>query len=105
VWRRFTIYRRFERACVDSLAAPAKPGRLAVFIPAWDEGRVIGQMLTRAIETFEHDDYLLYVGCYPNDPATIAAVAAIGDPRVRLVMGRRRDPPPRRTASTGCGKP
>ncbi len=37
--------------------------------------------------TFRHGDYRLYVGCYPNDPETIAAVREVEDPRIRLVIG------------------
>jgi adsorption protein B len=74
--------------CADSLPAPQRPGRLAVFIPAWDEAAVIDRMLRHALSTFDHPDYRLYVGCYPNDPATIAAVRSVGDARVRLVVGK-----------------
>ncbi|MET4663308.1 glycosyl transferase family protein [Sphingomonas sp. PvP056] len=68
--------------------------RLAIFIAAWDESRVIGAMLRTALARFDHGDYRLYVGTYPNDRATIAAVAAVaqGDPRVRLVVGERAGP-------------
>jgi adsorption protein B len=60
-----------------------------VFIPAWDESAVIGDMLRTALLRFDHGDYLLYVGAYPNDPATIGAIAGIAaiDTRVRLVIG------------------
>ncbi|HEY0446438.1 MAG TPA: glycosyl transferase family protein [Allosphingosinicella sp.] len=64
------------------------PGPLAVFIPAWDESAVIGRMLSNTLNKFSHGDYRLYVGCYPNDPATIAAVRSVCDPRVRLVIGQ-----------------
>jgi adsorption protein B len=87
MWRRFTIYRRFPRAQADTLAGAQAPARLAVFVPAWDEGAVIGDMLRHALATFDHLDYRIYVGCYPNDPASIAAVDAVEDPRVRLVIG------------------
>jgi adsorption protein B len=65
------------------------PGRIAVFVPAWDESAVIGEMLRTALARFDHGDYLLYVGAYPNDPATIHAVAEVAesDARVRLVIG------------------
>lgn len=77
---------RFTMA--DFLAQPAR-GRLAVFIPAWDEAAVIAPMLAACLERFIHPDYRLYVGAYPNDPATIAEVRALAarDPRVRLVVG------------------
>jgi bacteriophage N4 adsorption protein B len=71
----------------QALPVAARPGRLAVFVPAWDEAAVIGAMLKHAQGAFGAADYLLYVGCYPNDPDTIAAVAAAAGPRVRLVIG------------------
>ena len=39
------------------------------------------------LDAFGRRDYRIYVGCYPNDPATAAAVAAVDDPRVRIVVG------------------
>lgn len=86
-WRRLTVYRRHEPVTAANLPAPINPGRIAIFIGAWDESAVIGEMLRAALNRFEHDDYRIYVGVYPNDPATIAAVAAIGDARVRMVSG------------------
>ena len=89
--------RRRPVACAAELA-PAAPGRLAVFVPAWDEAAVIGAMLAHAQRTFAAADYLLYVGCYPNDPATIAAVRAAAGPRLRLVIG----PAPGPTSKADC---
>lgn len=73
-------------------AAPMLP--LAVFVPAWDEHRVIGAMLRAALARYDHADYRIFVGCYPNDPATRAAVdrVAADDPRVRCVIGERDGP-------------
>ncbi|WP_137862016.1 MULTISPECIES: glycosyl transferase family protein [unclassified Sphingomonas] len=73
----------------SALAGPVPAGRIVVFVPAWDESAVIGSMLRTALERFDHPDYRIYVGTYPNDPATIAAVAevALADARVRLVVG------------------
>jgi adsorption protein B len=89
-WRRLTVYQRYEAATAVTLAPPACPGRIAIFIGAWDESGVIGQMLRTAITRFDHDDYRIYVGVYPNDPATIAAVAEVeseSPDRVRMVSG------------------
>lgn len=76
---------------LPALDGPVPPGRIAIFVPAWDESAVIGGMLRTALARFDHPDYRLYVGTYPNDPATIAAVAAVAqeDARVRLVIGPR----------------
>ena len=98
LWRRAVIYSRFERSCARSLEAPARPGKLAIFVPAWDEGLVIRDMLRHALATFEHDDYRIYVGCYPNDPETIGAALRVGDPRVRVVVG----PVPGPTTKADC---
>lgn len=77
------------------LAAPdAATGRVAIFVPAWDEASVIDAMLATALDRLDHPDYRLYVGTYPNDRATIDAVAAVAerDARVRLVIGSRPGP-------------
>lgn len=87
-WRCAGLWLRRGRGAPRLWAAPP-PGRIAIFIPAWDESAVIGDMLRAALARFDHADYRLYVGAYPNDPATIAAVAEIAgeDARVKLVIG------------------
>jgi adsorption protein B len=65
---------------------PAVPGRFAILVPAWDEAEVIGAMLANCLNSLDHPDYLILVGVYPNDPATLAAVEAVGDARVRPVI-------------------
>jgi adsorption protein B len=61
---------------------------------------VIGEMIATALAKLHHPDWRLYVGCYPNDPETIAAVerATGDDPHVRLVVGDRPGP----TTKAGC---
>lgn len=78
----------------DALPRPTQTGRMIVFIPAWDESAVIGEMLSAALGRIDHADYRLYVGLYPNDPATIAAAAEVAerDDRVRLVIGSKAGP-------------
>lgn len=65
------------------------PLRLAVFVPAWDEVAVIGPMLRTALSRYDHPDYRILVGLYPNDRATLAAVEEVAaeDGRVRAVVG------------------
>jgi len=79
LWRRVTIYRRHARMTADRLPPSTRPGTLAVFIPAWDEAAVIGPMLRHTLAQWARDDVHLFVGVYPNDRATIAAVAAAVD--------------------------
>ncbi len=70
------------------------PHRFAVFVPAWEEAQVIAPMLRSMLRRWEHGPYRIYVGTYPNDPATIAAVRSVADadPRIRLVIGTRPGP-------------
>lgn len=37
------------------------------------------------LDRFDHDDYRLYVAHYRNDPATMTAIAAVADARIRAV--------------------
>ena len=64
---------------------PERPGRFAILIPAWDESAVIGAMLARLTSTLAHPDYRVFVGTYPNDPATLAAIRLVDDPRITPV--------------------
>ena len=86
MWRSATIYSRFPRTYGTTLPEPAKPGLIAVFIPAWDESAVIASMLRAAIARIEHDNYRIFVGHYRNDPGTGAAIAGVPDPRIESVL-------------------
>lgn len=79
---------RDERITRQAAVAPLE-GRAAVFIAAWDEAAVIGHTISHALSAWRQDDFTIYLGCYGNDPATIAAAsqAAGNDPRVRIVIG------------------
>lgn len=95
--RRMTS-RHWPRSCAASLSPASTSGTIAIFIPAWDEAEVIGDMLAHARAAFGDGDYRIYVGCYPNDPATAAVVWAQADDRIRLVMG----PAPGPTSKADC---
>ncbi len=71
---------------------PAGRGHYAVLVPAWDESEVIGAMVRATLARLGRGDVTLFVGTYPNDPATREAVLAVGDPRVRLVETSRPGP-------------
>ena len=82
------------RLTLESLPLAERPGRIAVFVAAWDEVAVIGDMLSTAVQRYDHHDYRIYVGVYPNDPGTIMAAAAVAerDSRIHLVIGPRNGP-------------
>ena len=48
--------------------------RLAIIVPTWQEQDVISAMIENTISTTNYSDYLIFVGTYPNDLATIAEV-------------------------------
>lgn len=63
-------------------------GAAAVFIPAWHEDKVIQHTIAHALASWPHQDFVIYVGVYRNDMATLEAAmrAAGADRRVRLVV-------------------
>lgn len=73
----------------DGPAPSRLDGTLAVFIPAWDEAAVLPAVLRRMLTAWNGDDFRIYIGCYPNDPATLQALAPLvaQDGRLRLVVG------------------
>eukprot|EP01034_Spumella_vulgaris_P007873 gene7873-10028_t len=69
-------------------------GPLAIFVPAWDEAKVLPAMIRRTLAAWQGEDFRIYLGCYPNDAATLFAVSPLvaGDPRLRLVIGDAEGP-------------
>ena len=51
---------------------PEQP--IAVMIPAWRESSVIRQMLLNTRSRLDYTNYVIFVGTYPNDPATAREV-------------------------------
>jgi adsorption protein B len=48
--------------------------RTAVFVPLWHEDGVIGKMLEHNVSAIQYRNYAIFVGAYPNDAPTAAAV-------------------------------
>lgn len=88
IWiiRRAMILIRKERPAtrLDQWGPPKSPGLIAVFLPLWDEGAVAAQMLATCRARWHGQNYRLFAGYYPNDPATCLAVqaAARKDPKL-----------------------
>jgi len=87
-----------EAATEALLAAPERP--IALMIPAWDESAVIGRMLRHTLDVYRYDRYHIFVGVYPNDPATREAVESVAavEPRVHPVV----TPAPGPTTKADC---
>ncbi|WP_375289688.1 glycosyl transferase family protein [Qipengyuania sp.] len=81
---------RIKRERVDEACLRSRPlrGRCCVFIPAWQEERVIATTLSHISKVWPQADLLIFVGCYNNDPRTIDAVrkASFEDPRIRMAI-------------------
>src|SRR3546814_13787701 len=74
---------------LTNLPPARQPGVTAIFVPVWDEAGVIGAMLHHCLTSWQDDAFRIFVGCYPNDPATISAVMAVAerDSRLPIVTG------------------
>ncbi|EQB12337.1 glycosyltransferase [Sphingobium lactosutens] len=93
-WRDLVIYGRHERMTAPGLPQSARPGKIAVFVPAWQESDVIAAMLGHARASWGDAPYRIFIGAYPNDAATIDAVAdlACDDARMMLCINDRPGP-------------
>jgi adsorption protein B len=86
---------------IDEAELTRRPERrLAVMVPAWDESAVIEPMLRNLLAGVRYERFSLFVGVYPNDAATRAAVARVcaDDPRVIEVL----NPAPGPTCKADC---
>lgn len=88
LWYRVTGRTHTITMPVSHLPYRRLSGKAAVLIPAWREDQVIGHTISHALKVWSHKELLLYIGCYRNDPATVAEAvrAAASDPRVRIVI-------------------
>ncbi|MEY4239609.1 MAG: hypothetical protein RL339_2210, partial [Pseudomonadota bacterium] len=96
IWLKLTGRER-TRTLPSGFGAAPLAGPLAVFIPAYRESAVIGVTIRHLLQTWPQEALRLYVGCYRNDPATMAAAVAAtgGDPRLRLVLLDAAGPTPK----------
>lgn len=90
LYRRFTYYADQAPLRTHQLPASNDQGLLAIFIPAWGEASVIGAMLELCAHNWSASEcnHRIYVGCYPNDTASVASVmgAAAQNSRIRIVL-------------------
>ena len=71
VWRKFYVFRfkGFKPLSEDDLLGKPEQA-VAIMIPCWDESAVISRMLENSIKVLNYSNYVIFVGTYPNDPAT-----------------------------------
>ena len=92
IWRSLAVYTRYPRAFASALPEKEAPGFIAMLVPAWDEAAVIASMLRATVGRLNYGNYRIFVGHYRNDPATAAAIAAVGDERIEAVRVDRDGP-------------
>lgn len=100
-WLGLKLAGRTKERPLPVKSAPSRlTGRLAVLVPAWHEAEVIGAMVAHTLNAWPQRDMVLFVGCYCNDPETLAAAqaGAGGDERLRLVV----NPKPGPTTKADC---
>ncbi|MEZ0576272.1 glycosyl transferase family protein [Halodesulfovibrio aestuarii] len=68
-YRRLFITNHYKRLTEEQLLAKPEQS-VAIMIPCWDESAVIRRMLENTIKTVTYSNYTIFVGTYPNDPAT-----------------------------------
>ena len=67
--RRFFISRNWPKLTLERLEAREQQ-KIALIIACWHEEAVIAKTLTNACESIHYRNYDIFVGTYPNDPAT-----------------------------------
>lgn len=87
--------RRRQRIPIHKLYEK-RPRQMAIFVPAYQESQVIGDMLrtTLRLVNYPLSRYHIFVGLYPNDPETVAAVEEVAEqfPNVHPVIGSEPGP-------------
>nr|WP_322045382.1 glycosyl transferase family protein [Paraburkholderia sp. J67] len=71
--RHFTVERRFKPLRAEQLYEREQQW-LAIMVPAWREEDVIAAMVENAVKVLDYRNYVIFVGTYQNDAATIGEV-------------------------------
>jgi len=92
VYRRIA-FRNRERLTLQKLRTRDQQ-RIAIMVPAWNEGEVVAAMVNNIIQRVDYKNYQVFVGTYPNDAATQAAVDRLAKeyPQIIKVITARPGP-------------
>lgn len=72
-YRAVTIKRIYKPLTIEQLHARDEQA-IAIMIPAWHEQDVIAAMVENMMTVLDYRNFVVFVGTYVNDPATIAEV-------------------------------
>src|SRR5690554_1473245 len=85
-------------AVAPTRRAPQRP--LAVMVPAWDEAEVLPRSLGHLLSTAQYERYRVFVGYYPNDPATRDVLERLAAEDARIIPVSTGQPGP--TSKAHC---
>lgn len=80
----FDLLWLFRRQRRHAPPPPARERRIAVLVPLWQEAEVIERMLEHNLAAIRYTNYEFFVGFYPNDEATAAAVRRVAARHARV---------------------
>ncbi len=71
LWRTVVIFglRKIKPLSQEDLLSKTEQP-VAVMVPCWNESSVIARMLENSLRVLNYSKYVIFVGTYPNDPAT-----------------------------------
>lgn len=71
------LFRRRRRTPRTGILKRVRERRMAIFVPLWKEHRVIRSMVQHNIAAQNYGSYDFFIGAYPNDTATVAAISEL----------------------------
>jgi adsorption protein B len=84
------VRRLLKGAWKPAFATPVvdEEKRLAIWLPLWQEAEVISPMLEHNLAAVAYANWEVFIGCYPNDDATMSAARLLEArfPQVHIVM-------------------
>ena len=100
LYRYFSSQRRNYSKLTSAQLLERGEQPLAIMVPAWQEHDVIAAMVQNMVEVLDYQNYVVFVGTYVNDPATIEEVERM---RKRFRQVRRVEVPhPGPTSKADC---
>jgi adsorption protein B len=76
LWFQSRLRPRRDSSGASKAAQSVEPS-IAILVPCWQEAGVIEDMLNTNLTAIEYHNYEVWLGVYPNDPATIERVVAV----------------------------
>ena len=71
-----------SRSLIPPQETPSK--HFAIFIPLWRESAVIAPMVEHMMRQWPVGDYDIFLGCYPNDAATLSTAQALSAQHIQV---------------------